>query len=287
MRKYALYIAIASTVATHAQSVSYSHDAAKMNQITVAEIGSGSLTPSLYYDLLHSNYASSAAVKNKLSFRTAASIAAYQQVDDATALDSAMIKRAEVEALNVADRQIDLAWQVEGDKINNKMSDFKTNINRILQVGGTSSQQYFWTQRYNMLTTAITTVKSAYLPNAQRKKQYLAIYADAAKFNELLVKYLMQLSNCKTTAELLAATYSRDNKNATIAAEALSRWRDAGWSVGSSKSSGNGIIIGSGGITIPGWTHNTPTNSLLPNPGNGLISSDSIKINLNKPITNY
>jgi hypothetical protein len=274
-------------VATHAQNVSYSHDAAKMNQITVAEIGSGSLTPSLYYDLLHSNYASSAAVKNKLSFRTAARIAAYQQVDDATALDSAMIKRAEVEALNVADRQIDLAWQVEGDKINNKMSDFKTNINRILQVGGTSSQQYFWTQRYNMLTTAITTVKSAYLPNAQRKKQYLAIYADAAKFNELLVKYLAQLSNCKTTAELLAATYSRDNKNATIAAEALSRWRDAGWSVGSSKSSGNGIIIGSGGITIPGWTHNTPTNSLLPNPGNGLISSDSIKINLNKPITNY
>ena len=28
-----------------AQSVTYSHDAAKMNQITVGEIGSGSLTP--------------------------------------------------------------------------------------------------------------------------------------------------------------------------------------------------------------------------------------------------
>ena len=32
-----------------AQSVTYSHDAAKMNQITVGEIGSGSLTPGLYY----------------------------------------------------------------------------------------------------------------------------------------------------------------------------------------------------------------------------------------------
>ena len=31
-----------------AQSVTYSHDAAKMNQITVGEIGSGSLTPGLY-----------------------------------------------------------------------------------------------------------------------------------------------------------------------------------------------------------------------------------------------
>ena len=38
-----------------AQSVSYNHDAAKMNQITVMEIGSGGLTPSIYYDVLHRN----------------------------------------------------------------------------------------------------------------------------------------------------------------------------------------------------------------------------------------
>ena len=30
-----------------AQNVTYSHDAAKMNQMTVAEIGSGTLTPDL------------------------------------------------------------------------------------------------------------------------------------------------------------------------------------------------------------------------------------------------
>ena len=33
--------------------VSYNHDAAKMNQITVQEIGSGGLTPAFYYDALH------------------------------------------------------------------------------------------------------------------------------------------------------------------------------------------------------------------------------------------
>ena len=38
-----------------AQSVTYNHDDAKMNQITVAEIGSGSLTPSLYYQLCCTN----------------------------------------------------------------------------------------------------------------------------------------------------------------------------------------------------------------------------------------
>jgi hypothetical protein len=168
------------------------------------------------------------------------------QIDDATDLDSAMIKRAEVEALNVADRQIDLAWQVESDKINNKMSDFKSNIDRIIKSGGTVSQQTVWKERYNLLTTAITATKSAYMPNSQRKKQYLAIYADAVKVNELLVKYLVQLSNSKATSKLLASTYTKENRNAAIAAEAMSRWRDAGWSVTSKKNSGNnnGLING-------------------------------------------
>jgi hypothetical protein len=148
--------------------------------------------------------------------------------------------------LNVADRQIDLAWQVESDKINNKMSDFKTNIDRIIKFGGTASQQTVWKERYNLLTTAISATKSAYMPNSQRKKQYLAIYADAVKVNELLVKYLVQLSNSKATSKLLASTYTKENRNAAIAAEAMSRWRDAGWSVTSKKNSGNnnGLING-------------------------------------------
>jgi hypothetical protein len=231
-----------------AQNVTYNHDDAKQNQFTVAEIGSGSLTPTLYYDMLHSSYAKNAAAKNKLGYRTTAGLGAYLQIDDATDLDSAMIQRAEVEALNVADRQIDLAWQVEGDKIDNKMADYKTNIDRILQFGGTAAQQTVWKDRYNLLTTAINATQSAYMPNSQRKKQYLAIYADATKTNELLVKYLVQLSNSKATAQLLSATYTRENRNAAIAAKAMTRWREAGWSITSSKtkpnSGQNGWVVG-------------------------------------------
>jgi hypothetical protein len=189
-----------------------------------------------------------------------------------------MIKRAEVEALNVADRQIDLAWQVESDKINNKMSDFKTNIDRIVKFGGTASQQTVWKERYNLLTTAITATKSAYMPNSQRKKQYLAIYADAAKVNELLVKYLVQLSNSKATAKLLNSTYTKENRNAAIAAEAMTRWRDAGWSVTSSKSSGNsgnnGWIIGPIIGPIRPWNPGiiTPIDSLRIPINNGTIT---------------
>ncbi len=217
-----------------AQNVTYSHDAAKMNQMTVAEIGSGTLTPDLYYTLLHNQYRKSAAVKNKLSFRTAAGLAAYQQIEDATKLDSAMIKRSEIEALNIADRTggaLDVAWAAEGEKITSKMLDFNRNIDRILQYGGTPGQQTLWREHYNVLISAIKATQQAYMPNSQRKRQYLQIYADVTRKNETLVRYLVRLSNSRTTASLLNSSYDKPSPQALAAANALSRWRDAGWSV--------------------------------------------------------
>ena len=48
MRKYTLYIMLTFASIANAQNVTYNHDDAKQNQFTVAEIGSGTLTPSLY-----------------------------------------------------------------------------------------------------------------------------------------------------------------------------------------------------------------------------------------------
>lgn len=218
--------------AVFAQGVSYNHDEAKMNQITVAETGTGSLTPSLYYQTLHHSYQKTAASKNKMSFRTLAGINRYKQVDDATALDSAMIKRAEIEALNVADRSggtLDLAWSAEGDKLTTKMNDFERNINRIPSAGGTNAEQEYWRGFYHMFQKAITAMQDGYMPNSCRKKQYLKIYADVAKKNEALVYYLVRLSKTRTTRRLLAATNTIENHKAQIIVTALSRWRDAGW----------------------------------------------------------
>lgn len=141
-----------------AQNVTYNHDAAKQHQFTVAEIGSGSLTPDLYYTFLHNGYRKTASAKNKLSFRTTTGIAGYWQVDEAEKLDSAMTRRAEIEALNVADRTggaLDVAWLAEGDKLNSKMSDFKKNIDRILRLGGSPGQQAVWKEYYNVFKSAI------------------------------------------------------------------------------------------------------------------------------------
>lgn len=233
MKRLTLYLMTGLCMAAAtAQNVTYNHDAAKQNQFTVAEIGSGTLTPDLYYTLLHNSYRKTASAKNKQSFRTTAGIAGYWQVDDAEKLDSAMTKRAEIEALNIADRTggaLDVAWLAEGDKINSKMADFKKNIDRIIQLGGSPGQQAVWKEYYNVFLSAIKATQQAYMPNSQRKKQYLRIYADVSRKNEELVRYLVYLSNSKTTVSLLASRYDRENKNAMYAAEALARWRDACW----------------------------------------------------------
>ena len=57
----ALAMTTIGTSAVHAQRVTYNHDTSKKNQVTVMELGSGSLTPELYYTLLHRNYKKSAA----------------------------------------------------------------------------------------------------------------------------------------------------------------------------------------------------------------------------------
>ena len=232
LRAMAAAFVLSCSLGMMAQSVSYNHDAAKMNQITVMEIGSGGLTPSIYYDVLHRNYSKSAARKNKLSFRTLAGINLYNQVDEAEALDSALTKRAEIEALNVADRSggaLDLAWVAEGGKLTSKMEDFERNINLILQAGGTANEQSHWKEHYNMYQCAIKATQEAYMPNAQRKKEYLRIYADVAKKNEDLIHYIVRLSNAERTSELLNATYECPESKTHIIRSAMNRWREAGW----------------------------------------------------------
>lgn len=215
---------------SHAQSyVTYNHDDAKMNQITVQEIGAGGLTPAFYYDVFHNSYQKSAAAKNKLGFRTLAGVAAWQQIEDADSVETSMKKRAEIEALNIADRQIDIAWLAEGNKIESKLNDFQNNINRIVSAGGSFNDKERWTEYYNIFQTSIKETKDAYMPNAQRKKEYLAIYADICKQNETLVAYIVQINNRKKTEELLSATNNRTSHKSEFATAAYNRWRSSAW----------------------------------------------------------
>ncbi len=57
-----LVIGVTLSLQASAQSyVTYNHDATKQNQITVQEIGAGSLTPDFYYWTFHNSYKKTAA----------------------------------------------------------------------------------------------------------------------------------------------------------------------------------------------------------------------------------
>ena len=219
-------VAITATVSSFAQSVTYNHDSSKKNQITVMETGGGSLTPELYYWTFHNSYKKSAASKNKLGFRTTAGINLYNQVPDAEKIDSALTKRAEIEALNVADRQIDLAWKAEGSMINRQLDKMQANINHIVPTGGSIEDRKRWQELYDMFQCAVKATRNAYMPNAQRKGEYLRIYADLAKQNETLVKFLVQCNMQSNTNDLLAATYEKNINKGGIVGDARSRWME-------------------------------------------------------------
>lgn len=229
---------MAVTIGTKAQYVTYNHDSPKMNQITVGETGAGALKPELYYTLLHNKYKKTAAVKNKLAFRTTAGVASYQQVDEAEAIDSALTSRAKIEALNVADRQVDLAWLAEKDKIESQMRQFQKNIDRILLTGGLPKEKERWSDYYQVYQCAIKATKDAYMPNAERKRQYLQIYADVSKQNDVLVKYLVQLSNRNSTKNLLSASNNRSIDKRSIISNAMSRWNESRSAVRGSQGDG-------------------------------------------------
>ena len=242
-------VAAVATSGVKAQSVTYNHDSPKQNQITVMETGTGALSPELYYTLLHNKYKKSAASKNKLSFRTLAGVNLYNQTDEAEAIDSALVKRAAVEALNVADRQVDLAWLAEGDKVNGQMERFRRNIDRILLCGGTPDERERWEEYYQVYQCAINATKDAYMPNAQRKKEYLRISEDVARQNGTLVLYLARKQNATATDGLLNATADRTLDKSSVVRNAMSRWNESRLAVRGSQSDG-GTGTGDGDETV-------------------------------------
>ena len=220
----------AVTLTVQAQSTTYNHDPMKMNQITVMESGSGELQPAWYYNLLHGNYSKGAASTNKAMYRTEAGGVFYLQLPTGDSIKTYLEKRAEIEALNMADRAggaADLAWLAEGEKIERKMEAFMNNVDRIVPAGGTGDERSYWLQYYDMFQTAIRNTQDAYMPNAQRKREYLQIYADVARKNDLLVKYLVKIHQRHLMEERNRARVVPRSETQALALSALARWQGA------------------------------------------------------------
>ena len=209
-----------------AQYVTYNHDETKMYQVTVMETGVGNLTPRAFYSVVHNRYYQNAAETNKLRYRSEAAAHGSVQVGISETIDTSLTKRAEVEALNMADRQVDLAWQAEGPKIQSRLEAFNRNIERLSEAGGNAGDISLWQERYHLFQTAVSSIRNAYMPNAERKKQYLAIYDDITRKNETLIAYIVSVDARERAKERLAATVTLPHRNGEIASEASGRWKE-------------------------------------------------------------
>ena len=61
----------------------------------------------------------------------AANIASMPQVEYADSIKADLEARAKVEATNIADRQIDIAWLTEGERIQTKLRAFKSKYRQL------------------------------------------------------------------------------------------------------------------------------------------------------------
>ena len=218
-------IAAVCAFSAQAQYVTYNHSETKLNQVTVMETGAGSLTPDAYYTVLHRKYSETASSKNKLRYRTEAAASAFLQVQMADTVETSLSQRARIEALNMADRKADIAWLAEGPKIEAKLKTFQDNIGRITSVGGGSSEKERWQEYYNLFQTAIRSLQESYLPNSERKREYLRIYSDLCSQNETLLSYIVMLNSRQATAESLASVLIMPDRKAEIVKGAGSRWK--------------------------------------------------------------
>ena len=129
------------------------------------------------------------------------------------------------------------------------MERLKRNIDRILPAGGTPDDKERWTEYYHIYQCAIDATRDAYMPNAQRKKEYLRIYEDVARQNEILVSYLARRQNVTVTSSLLSATDDRRLHKGSIVREAMNRWNESRLAVRGSQS-GGGTDTGDGEETV-------------------------------------
>ncbi len=225
-----LFMAVTNANAQYVE-VTKNHESDIMNQFLTMETGAGALSPAWYYNAFHKSYQSTANARNKLIYRTTVMAMVNEEKAPAEKIDSDYVARAKVEALNIESRSkaTDLTWASEKSKVNGKLEIFNSNISRIVSSGGTSEDYRTWRNIYNCIETAIKYTQDSYLDMGQRKKEFLAIYRDIIKRNNLLVRQLQVWRGGKKAQELLAnkTKIERISSNKVVAQNALRRWQTA------------------------------------------------------------
>lgn len=228
-RIFLILLFIMSVVEGRAQGMTFNHDPSIMNQVTVMETGIGGLTPPMYYNEVHHNYYRWANVNNKNQSRIVFGREVDKQVEKSDTIKSALKRRAIIAGWDRVsqDPSLDAAWKIEGPKIENKMAVFKKNIGRIIPKGGTSDDQFVWTQTYNCIQSAINIIRKSTLTHGQRQTEYVAIYRQIISKLSLLSKKLSEWEGQKMVKEFKKSgtPIKRTSTNGTLAYGSLLSWQ--------------------------------------------------------------
>jgi len=230
-----------STMKAFSQGITYNHDASVMNQFLIGEVGAGSFTPDLYYDLFHKSYRNYATSHNKQMFRTEMTLMLHKQEPYAEELDSALNDRKRVELKNIADRTpnvTDAAWLVERGKIEGKLDILKRNIESITIEGGSVQSYREWLERYNAIQCGIDAIRNAYMPQGSRKEQYIAIYRDILEKNVEVCEYLDYLRSAKTAKFFITQTSRQIKPIDTTQVKRIARASHGRWKIALAAASG-------------------------------------------------
>lgn len=204
------------------------HDEMLFNQFSSMEVSYGNLTPEWWYKLLNKNYYTNIAhepTRGMQALRSHAARVAGQQVEMADSVHQVMKERELVELTNLADRQFDLVWEVEKEKIEPLLNQFKKNMNYIMVYGGSTQDYKEWQLICKCIEDGITATHKAYLANSKRHHQYLAIYKDLKERNQSLMNYLQKMKSLKDFKEMTERSKKPGRPDVkSIARQAHGRW---------------------------------------------------------------
>ena len=209
-------------------SMTFETDPSILNQFTVMETGAGALMPAVYYNTFHKGYQKTAYFTSKNTFRMLHSRSAKNQVAKADSVRTNLSKRASIADLDLvsSDPTSDVAWRVEGPKIESSMESFNRNINKIMSAGGSNEDYDNWKQIYNCIQSGINIIRKSYLTMGQRQSEYISYYKEILQRNRTLVVRLQEWKGYKIVDEFnrRGIKPERLTKNETIAYDCLFRW---------------------------------------------------------------
>lgn len=205
------------------QDVTYIHDDIKYNQITVMESGFGSLDDFWHWSL-HNQYSKEAAAKNKMVMRAATMEADMLQVEKADSIKSDFVKRGIIEGENLVDRNVDMVWLTERQRVESALLRFKTNYDAFCLYSPTTEEREYWKEKYDRLSWSVAAMRKGYMPNSERKKMFVELKEDIDKANKRLVACSYSLYVRRELARMNVARKPRNRTIEVIAKKAQNDW---------------------------------------------------------------